>query len=154
VSIFPDPMSRSPSASMLAAASLVGLATGMRSLLPLALLSTSQARSRALPALLLPLAATELIADKLPGTGSRLAAAPLAFRLVAGGLGAAWLMRSERRAPLVLAGAAGALAGALLGYRARTRLPSVTRTSDLPWAVLEDLSAAVLVRTAVGLAPA
>jgi len=147
-------MSGSPSASMLTAASLVGLATGMRSLLPLALLSTTHARSRALPAVLLPLAATELVADKLPGTGSRLAPAPLAFRLLAGGLGAAWLTRSRRRAPLILAGAAGALAGALLGFRARTRLPALTRTTDLPWAVLEDLSAAVLVRTAVGLASA
>jgi len=147
-------MSRTLSASMLTGASLVGLATGMRSLLPLALLSTTHARSRALPAVLLPLAATELVADKLPGTGSRLAPAPLAFRLLAGGLGAAWLTRSRRRVPLILAGAAGALAGALLGFRARTRLPALTRTTDLPWAVLEDLSAAVLVRTAVGLASA
>jgi uncharacterized membrane protein len=147
-------MSRSPSASTLTAASLVGLATGMRSLLPLALLSTTHARSRALPAVLLPLAAMELVADKLPGTGSRLAPAPLVFRLVAGGLGAAWLTPSRRRAPLILAGAAGALAGALLGFRARSRLPALTRTTDLPWAVLEDVSAAVLVRTAVGLAPA
>jgi uncharacterized membrane protein len=147
-------MSRLPSASTLTAASLVGLATGMRSLLPLALLSTTHARSRALPALLLPLAVTELVADKLPGTGSRLAPAPLAFRLLAGGVGAAWLTSSGKRAPLILAGAAGALAGALLGFRARTRLPSVTGTIDLPWAVLEDVSAAVLVRTAVGLASA
>ena len=139
---------------MLTAAALVGLATGMRSLLPLALLSTTHARSFGVPAVLLPLAATELVADKLPGTGSRLAPAPLAFRIVAGGLGAAWLTRSAGRAPLILAGAAGALAGALLGFRARTRLPSVTGTPDLPWAVLEDLSAAVLVRTAVGLAAA
>ena len=77
---------------------------------------------------------------------------PSPSRIVAGGLGAAWLTRSRRRAPLVLAGAAGALAGAVLGFRARTRLPSLTRTSDLPWAVLEDLSAAALARTAVRLA--
>ena len=145
-------MSRSPSASTLVAASLLGIATGMRSLLPLAVLSTTHARPRGLRVLLLPLAATELVGDKLPRTPSRLAPVPLAFRIIAGGLGAAWLTRSRRRTPLVLAGAVGALAGALLGFRARSRLPSVTRTSDLPWAVLEDLSAAALARTAVQLA--
>ena len=147
-------MSRAPSASTLAAAALLGLATGMRSLLPLAILSTRHARPWGLRVLLLPLAATELVADKLPGTGSRLAPAPLAFRIVAGGLGAAWLTRSRSRAPLILAGVASALAGALLGFRARARLPSATRTPDLPWAVLEDLSAAALAGTAVRLSSA
>jgi len=145
-------MLRSPSASTLAAATLLGIATGMRSLLPLAVLSTRHDRPRGLRALLLPLAATELVGDKLPRTSSRLAPVPLAFRIIAGGLGAAWLTRSRRRVPLVLAGAAGALAGALLGFRARTRLPSATRTSDLPWALLEDVSSAGLARTAVWLA--
>lgn len=147
-------MSRSRSAATFTAASLLGLATGMRSLLPLALLSATHARSRGLRALLLSLAATEVVADKLPGTPSRLGPAPLTFRLLAAGLGAAWLTRSRRRAPPILAGAAGALAGALLGFRARTRLPSVTGTTDLPWALLEDLSSTALVRTAVRLAPA
>ena len=147
-------MSRSPSASTLAAASLLGLATGMRSFLPLAVLSTRHARPWGLRLLLLPLAATELVGDKLPGTGSRLAPLPLAFRIVAGGLGAAWLTRSRRRMPLILAGAAGAVAGALLGFRARARLPSITRTPDLPWAVLEDVSAVALAGTAVRLASA
>ena len=145
-------MSRSPSASTLAAASLLGLATGMRSFLPLAVLSMTHARSRWLRALLVPLAATELVGDKLPRTPSRLAPVPLAFRIVAGGLGAVWLTRPRRRAPLVLAGAAGALAGAVLGFRARTRLPSITGTSDLPWALLEDVSTAALARTAIWLA--
>jgi uncharacterized membrane protein len=139
---------------MLAAASLLGLATGMRSLLPLAVLSTRHAHPWGLRLLLLPLAATELVGDKLPGTGSRLAPGPLAFRIVAGALGAAWLTRSRRRLPPVLAGAGGALLGALLGFRARTGLPSVTRTPDLPWAVLEDVSAAALAGTAVRLASA
>jgi len=152
MSIFPA-MSRS-SSSTLTAASLLGLATGMRSLLPLAFLSTTHARRYGLRALLLPLAATEMLADKLPRTPGRLAPVPLALRILAGGVGAAWLTRPRRRAPPILAGAAGALAGALLGFGARTRLPALTRTTDLPWAVLEDLSAAALVRTAVRLAPA
>lgn len=145
-------MSLSPSASTLAAAALLGIATGMRTFLPLALLSTTNARPRGLRTLLLPLAATELVGDKLPQTRSRLTPVPLAARVLAAALGAAWLTRRRRSVPLVLAGSAGALAGAVLGFTARTRLPSITRTSDLPWAVLEDVSAAALARTAVRLA--
>ncbi|HZJ54022.1 MAG TPA: hypothetical protein VFD38_07775 [Myxococcaceae bacterium] len=145
-------MTRSASPSSLAAASLLGVATGMRSLLPLALLSLTQGGHRGVRALLLPLAAAELVRDKLPGTGSRLDPVPLGARLLAGGIGAAWLIRSRRPTMLVLAGAAGALAGALLGSRARMRLPQATRTPDLPWAVLEDVTAAGLAGTAVRLA--
>jgi hypothetical protein len=144
-------MTRSASPSSLAAAALLGVASGMRSLLPLAVLSVTQGSPRGLQALLLPLAATELVRDKLPGTGSRLDAVPLASRILAGGLGAAWLTRSRHPVPLVLAGAAGALAGALLGSRARTRLPHATGTPDLPWAVLEDVTAGALAATAVRL---
>jgi uncharacterized membrane protein len=154
MSIFPGPMTRSASRSSLAAAALLGVATGMRSLLPLAVLSVTQGSPRGLQALLLPLAATELVRDKLPGTGSRLAPVPLAARIVAGGLGAAWLTRSRRPAPLILAGAAGALAGALLGSRARRRLPQATGTPDLPWAVVEDVTAAAVAGAAVSLASA
>src|SRR5678816_2074740 len=52
-------MTRSASPSSLAAASLLGVATGMRSLLPLALLSLTQGGHRGVRALLLPLAAAE-----------------------------------------------------------------------------------------------
>jgi hypothetical protein len=145
--IFPGPMARSASPSSLAAAALLGVATGMRSLLPLAVLSVTQGSPRGLQALLLPLAATELVRDKLPGTGSRLAPVPLAARIVAGGLGAAWLTRSRRPAPLILA-------GALLGSRVRRRLPQATGTPDLPWAVVEDVTAAAVAGAAVSLASA
>src|SRR5262249_37768733 len=132
---------------------LLGVATGLRSLLPLAVLSVMRSRSRGLEALLLPLAAGELVADKLPRTGSRLAPGPLTARIVAAGIGASGLVRPRSRAPVVLAGAAGALAGALLGHRARTRLPAATGTPDLPWAALEDATAAGLIGTALHLAP-
>jgi len=147
--MFPS-MPRFRSASSLVAASLLGVATGMRSFLPLAALSLTHSRPRGLRLLLVPLATAELVRDKLPGTGSRLAPGPLGFRIVAGGLGAAWL--TQPRAPLVLAGVAGALAGALIGSRARARLPAATGTPDLPWAVGEDATAAALVTTAVHLA--
>ena len=116
-------MTRPASSSSLAAAALLGIATGMRSLLPLALLSLTQGSHRGLRARLLPLAATELVGDPRPWIPSRLGPVPLGARLLAGGIGAAWLTRSRRPTLLVLAGGAGALAGALLGSRARRRLP-------------------------------
>jgi uncharacterized membrane protein len=143
-------MSRSRSAAHLLAASLLGAATGMRSLLPLALLSLTRSRPRDLRLLLVPLAAAELVGDKLPRTPSRLTPVPLGIRILAGGLGAAWLTRS-RVAP-VLAGVAGALAGAFLGSRARAVLPDSTGTPDLPWALAEDASTAALAGTAIRLA--
>ena len=147
-------MTRSTSPASLAAATLLGMATGLRSFLPLAILSVTRSRSRGLRALLLPLSASELVADKLPRMGSRLAPGPLTARVVAAGIGAAWLLPSRSPAPVVLAGAAGALAGAFLGHRARTRLPAATGTPDLPWAALEDATAAALTGTALHLAPA
>jgi uncharacterized membrane protein len=146
-------MTRSTSPASLAAATLLGVATGLRSLLPLAILSTTRSSRWGLRALLLPLAGSELVADKLPRMGSRLAPGPLVARVVAAGIGASWLVRSRSRTPLVLAGAVGAVAGALLGPRARTRLPAATGTPDLPWAALEDATAAALTRTALHLAP-
>jgi uncharacterized membrane protein len=141
------------STASLAAATLLGIATGLRSLLPLAVLSATRSRRRGLQALLLPLAGSELVADKLPRMGSRLAPGPLTARVVAAGIGASWLVRSRSHAPFALAGAAGALVGALLGHRARTRLPAATGTPDLPWAALEDATAAGLIGTALHLAP-
>jgi uncharacterized membrane protein len=146
-------MTRSASPACIAAATLLGVATGMRSFLPLAVLSVTRSNRRGLRALLVPLAASELVADKLPRMGSRLAPGPLTARVVAAGIGTCWLVPSRNPAPLVLAGAAGALAGAFLGHRARTRLPAATGTPDLPWAALEDATAATLVGTALHLTP-
>jgi len=146
-------MPRSCSGSSLVAASLLGVATGMRSFLPLAILSVTRSQRLGLRALLVPLSASELVADKLPGMGSRLAPGPLTTRVVAAGIGASWLVDWRSRAPVVLAAAAGALAGAFLGHRARTRIPAATGTPDLPWAVLEDATAAALTGTALHLAP-
>jgi uncharacterized membrane protein len=146
-------MTRSPPTSTLAAAVLLGVATGLRSFLPLAVLSATRFRRLGLRALLVPLAASELVADKLPRTGSRLAPGPLTARVVAAGVGASWLVRSRHRVPLVLAGVVGALGGAVLGHRARTRIPAATATPDLPWAALEDATAAALTGAALHLAP-
>lgn len=66
----------------------------------------------------------ELVADKLPVTGSRLAPPALAARVLLAGLGAFALARSERGplVPAVIVSSAAALAGAKAGHDARAAL--------------------------------
>jgi uncharacterized membrane protein len=66
----------------------------------------------------------ELVLDKLPSTGSRLAPPALAGRLLVAGVGAAALAGGERRAPFVPAvvSAAAALGAAKAGHDARVAL--------------------------------
>lgn len=82
----------------------------------------------------------ELVMDKLPGTGSRTAAGPLAGRMIAGGLcgAAAGVAGGQAVVACVLLGAAGALAGTFGGYQARTRLVAALRSPDIVVALLED----------------
>ena len=83
-------------------------------------------------------AVSELIADKLPFTPSRLNAAPLASRIVSGAICGAAIYGVVKR-PLTegaLLGGLGALAGAFAGYHARKRLSR--NLPDLGVAVLED----------------
>jgi uncharacterized membrane protein len=85
----------------------------------------------------------ELIADKLPFTPSRTAAGPFIARIVTGCLsGAAYAAGAGGSAVLGGAlGAAGAVAGTLGGYRARTGLVRRLRVPDYVIALLEDLVA-------------
>ena len=89
-----------------------------------------------------------------PGIPSRLGPVPLGARLLAGGIGAAWLT------PVASSHAAGPRRSRRSSPerssapRARKRLPHSTGTPDLPWAVLEDVTAAALAVTAVRLASA
>ena len=141
--------------SLAGRASLLGLAAGMRSQLPLALLAVAATngdfargddqplwlfRSRnALIGLSLS-AIGELIGDKLPMTPSRLAAGPLGGRLAIGALAGAALA-SDTRGPIPVAavlGAAGAGVGSYAGYHVRAGLGSATGLPDLVWAVAED----------------
>jgi uncharacterized membrane protein len=84
------------------------------------------------------LAISELIADKLPFTPSRLQAAPLASRIVSGAVCGATIYGVAER-PLaegVVLGGVGTIAGAFAGYYTRKRL-----SRDMPnlgIAVLED----------------
>src|SRR5438552_7512318 len=83
-------------------------------------------------------AISELIADKLPFTRSRLNAAPLASRVVPGAIcGAA--IHGTLKQPLAqgaVLGGLGALAGAITGYYVRQRLNR--EMPDLAVALLED----------------
>ena len=84
------------------------------------------------------LAVSELIADKLPFTPSRLNAAPLASRIVSGAICGATIYGVVKR-PLTegaVLGGVGAIAGAFAGYHMRKRLSR--DMPDLGVAALED----------------
>jgi uncharacterized membrane protein len=83
-------------------------------------------------------AVSELIADKLPFTPSRLNAAPLASRIVSGAICGATIYAVVKR-PLTegaVLGGLGAIAGAFAGYHTRKRLSR--DMPDLEAALLED----------------
>jgi uncharacterized membrane protein len=84
------------------------------------------------------LAVSELIADKLPFTPSRLKAGPLASRIVSGAVCGATIYGAVERpvAEGAVLGGVGAIAGAFAGYHMRKKL-----SRDMPnlgIAVLED----------------
>ena len=147
---------------------LLGLATGMRSQLGLAVLVWSEPagpgdsaalrrlRSPAGRAAVALAAAGEIVADKLPSTPSRLGPPMLAARLATGaGVGALAANTRDKRALGLAAalGLAGAAAGSYAGAAYRKALPARTNSPDLPWAVGEDVAAAALAATAVKVWP-
>ena len=147
---------------------VLGVVTGLRSQLGLAVLAWSEPASgrdtRALRLLRSAPgrgltgvgAATELVVDKLPSTPSRLQPQGLAFRLLAGaGVGALAANSTDRRTVGVASalGVAGAAAGTYAGAYYRKLLPARTHTPDLPWAVGEDVVAAGLAATAIKVWP-
>jgi uncharacterized membrane protein len=103
---------------------------------PFATIISAQASTR-----LTDLAVTELIADKLPFTPSRLKAGPLASRVVSGAVCGATIYGVVER-PLLegaVLGGVGAIAGAFAGYHMRRRLRH--DMPDVGVAVLEDVLA-------------
>jgi uncharacterized membrane protein len=147
---------------------VLGVVTGLRSQLGLAVLAWSEPASgrdtRALRLLRSAPgrglsgagAATELVIDKLPSTPSRLQPPALAARLLAGaGIGALAANSTDRRTVGVASalGVAGAAAGTFAGAYYRKLLPARTHTPDLPWAVGEDAVAAGLAAMAVKVRP-
>ena len=103
---------------------------------PFATIISAQASTR-----LTDLAVSELIADKLPFTPSRLKAGPLASRVVSGAVCGATIYGVVER-PLVegaVLGGVGAIAGAFAGYHMRKKLRR--DMPDVGVAVLEDILA-------------
>ena len=92
------------------------------------------------------LAVGELIGDKLPVTPSRTTAGPLGARVVTGALAGTALSIGAGQAWLIglLCGAAGAVAGAFAGFRARHFLVTRLGVRDLFVAIAEDLATIVL----------
>ena len=101
---------------------------------PFATIISAQASRR-----ITDLAVSELIADKLPFTPSRLKVGPLASRIVSGAVCGATIYGVMERRPFAegaVLGGAGAIAGAFAGYHMRKRLGR--EMPDLGAAVLED----------------
>ncbi|MDP9040238.1 MAG: DUF4126 family protein [Acidobacteriota bacterium] len=145
--------------SWMLAIPLLGFATGLRTMTPMAVLCW-YSWLRALPVegtwafwvgklvtavVFTVLAAGELIADKLPQTPSRVSAFPLAARLVFGGLVGAISAISLEGPGLegVVLGVVGAAIGAFVGFMLRRHLVSSFDCADWKIAVPEDLIAIV-----------
>ena len=105
---------------------------------PLAFLQSAPARYILLAAML-----GELAVDKLPFTPARTGVGSFAARIVSGGLAGAAFAAGHGASLVVgaLAGALGAVAGTLSGYRARTGLVRALGVPDFPIALLEDVVA-------------
>ncbi|TWI55030.1 putative membrane protein [Pseudomonas duriflava] len=149
----------------------LGTVTGMRSMLAPTLVSRAlaehphidqmgePARTLAMPRtrhLLTPLAASELIGDKLPFAPDRTISASMAVRAVSGGLTAAALA-SARRQPILLPallGAVAACASASIGLRLRKRYGRSGALANAALGSLEDCLAVTIgnagLRRAIG----
>ena len=141
----------------LALAFALGFVAGLRSMTPLALVAWATAfgwlELDATPLAFLETGAAryvlgafmigELIADKLPFTPSRTRPGPFGARIASGALVGAALLAGADGSLLqgALAGALGAVAGTLGGYRARTGLVRRLQVPDLVIALAEDIVA-------------
>jgi len=145
---------------------LVGLASGLRSLTPAAVVAWAArlgaldlnssplafVGSRTAVTILTLLALGELVFDKLPSAPNRTDLPGLVARVLLGGLSGAAVAGSAGSALAVGAalGAIGGLAGAFAGYQARTRLVRRFPASGLVVALAEDaiaITASVVVVT-------
>jgi len=131
-------------------AAVIGLATGARSMTPLAALARSDHPGVAALSgpwgrrLTAAAALGELVADKLPGTPSRLTRAPFTGRLVAGAL-AGYALARGHRAPVVLPVLTAVAASAVASYAgAAWRASADRRGLAVPAALAEDGAAVLL----------
>jgi uncharacterized membrane protein len=86
------------------------------------------------------LALAEIINDKLPATGSRLAPPSLVIRSITGAFAASALAIAAGQSLLIgiLLGVVGALAGSFVGYHLRHQIVAGLKIPDFPVALLED----------------
>ena len=141
--------------SYIALAFGVGVAAGLRSLSPPAVvawaahlgwLNLSDSPLRFMASIIAVVifslfAVFELIADLLPQMGKRTAPVPLAARILMGGLCGACLYAASNQ-PLVIGailGAVGGVIGAFAGYEIRRRSVAALQVKDIFIALLEDL---------------
>lgn len=143
-------------AAWLLAIPLLGFATGLRTLTPIAILcwyihageisvdGTWAAWTAHLASAIIftVLALFELVGDKLPRTPSRVSPFPLAARLIFGGLCGSIAAAALRGPGIegVLLGILGAAIGSFTGFMLRRAIVSSLDTHDWPIAVAEDLA--------------
>ncbi|GEK80587.1 hypothetical protein ABA31_19380 [Agrococcus baldri] len=139
---------------------MLGVAGGLRSLTPLAVVAVTPGAAPPWPilrspwgrALLVGLAAAELVGDKLPAPPSRLAPPALIGRIGAAALAGAALGAGTGRRGAVARGAGAAAVGALLGaiggYWGRRGIVEATGLPDRAVALVEDAAAIALSRAA------
>ena len=141
--------------SWMLAIPLLGLATGLRSMTPMAVLCwfaylgylpvegtwASWTARVASVAIFTALAIAELVVDKLPRTPNRTALGPLLARLVLGGLAGSIAATAMNGPGLegVLLGLIGAALGAFAGFMIRRHIVETVGCPDWPVALAEDL---------------
>jgi uncharacterized membrane protein len=145
--------------SWLIAIPLLGVATGMRSMTPMAVLCwfaylgnlsmegtwAAWTGRRYVAIVLTVLAVGELVADKLPKIPARISFAPLIWRFLLGGLAGSIAATSLNGPGVegVLLALGGVAVGAFGGYMVRRDLGEKFACVDWPVAIAEDLMAVV-----------
>lgn len=139
---------------------MLGFATGLRTMTPIAVLCWFAWRSRlglhhgwahwttylVTTVIFTVLAAGELVGDKLPQTPDRISAFPLAARLIFGGLCGAIAAASLKGPGIegVTLGVISAAIGAFVGFMVRRSVTSETSCPDWNVALAEDAIAIVM----------
>lgn len=118
---------------------LIGAVAGMRSMLPLAMLSVAEGPRKGVTPSLLALAVGEIAGDKWAGAPDRISAAGLAARVTTGALAAAAVAPPHRRYAGAVVGSAAAVAGGCLSFA--LRVGAMRRFGRVKTGLTEDVIA-------------